>query len=127
MESEKLKPCPFCGGDGAPVQPRAGVWAIICLGGDCGAESAHAISEKQAVKKWNTRPPDPVKVALAEALRSVQESLGLLLDPFMGSPRFMLPEGSVARGVVEGAFYGVGVKIEKALAAYKQEATDEAQ
>jgi hypothetical protein len=66
MESEKLKPCPFCGGES-----YTGLRCSVCR--DCGATGPQiaALDRKASTQRWNTRTPDPVKVALAEALESV--------------------------------------------------------
>lgn len=53
--SEKLKPCPFCGGN--KVETRTddeGIsWYIFC--NNCGAMCGYALSEDEVVKAWNRR------------------------------------------------------------------------
>jgi len=70
VESEKLKPCPFCGSENLRIHNGREVKYGYCT--DCGAMAGWGGSEKAAVEKWNTRrTPDPVKVALAEALEAL--------------------------------------------------------
>lgn len=65
MESEELKPCPFCGGkakinyERIPGSSR-GCWAQVicekCHGRSAGTwENTYSTAEKKEVKKWNCR------------------------------------------------------------------------
>ena len=55
---EKLKPCPFCGGE-AKLEKVSGFVVAKC--GDCGAESgvvgisAEYCANDKAIEKWNRR------------------------------------------------------------------------
>lgn len=121
MKQPKLKPCPFCTSEDVCLETFNGKTEarVRCAG--CGTMSGFFNDVTSAANTWNYRPPDAVKERLVDALESTQQSLGLLLDPLVGSPRLLLPEGSIARGVVEGAFYGVAKKIEDSLAAYRED------
>lgn len=50
--SEKLKPCPFCGGEAKLTKAIYGAW-IQCLG--CRADSTMMPCVESAGKAWNTR------------------------------------------------------------------------
>lgn len=52
--SEKLKPCPFCGGTAA-IQGITIVW-VKCL--KCGVETAGYRDEEDAIDVWNRRVGD---------------------------------------------------------------------
>lgn len=54
MSEDRLRPCPFCGGDdelalSEPPLP----WFVIC--GACGVEGPYADKRKHAIAAWNTR------------------------------------------------------------------------
>jgi Lar family restriction alleviation protein len=112
MESEKLKPCPFCGGDNLRIHRGVSVYYGYCCG--CGCQSAWGGSEQAAREKWNTRPADPVKVALAEHLNSCAQWLYAIHEdaPDIWGTR-------VAKQRADDA--------EKALQEYRREAANEAQ
>ena len=56
--SDKLKPCPFCGGE-AHIQTHefvgcANTYGVVCLG--CGVETRQFYESKsEVIKMWNTR------------------------------------------------------------------------
>jgi len=51
---DKLKPCPFCGGE-AHLQPFMGYWTVGCT--DCfGAVVGKIETKEEAIKEWNKRP-----------------------------------------------------------------------
>ena len=56
--TEKLKPCPFCGGD-AKVLPGSGIfndqmlWVAICV--ECKAKSRDFWTQDEAIAAWNRR------------------------------------------------------------------------
>lgn len=55
---EKLKPCPFCGGGGIPIDVFNGVFTVRC--GKCGVSCPDGTlyikySEAEAVEAWNSR------------------------------------------------------------------------
>lgn len=55
--ADKLKPCPFCGGE-AYIAHRKGAydfWNYYCGCVDCGVETLGYDREKEAIKKWNNR------------------------------------------------------------------------
>lgn len=80
METEKLKPCPFCGGDELAVYPRdlsqfgsgmphpgADAQYVRCDG--CGADGPQSFYAHEAMERWNRRTPDPaVNVGAVKAL-----------------------------------------------------------
>ena len=58
-ETEKLKPCPFCGGCNAELEYLAGYTRPHVICGDkfnCGTEGPFADDEAGAIAAWNTRP-----------------------------------------------------------------------
>lgn len=61
--SEKLKPCPFCGG-GASAG-RFGLWHIVGCG-QCGFHCEDFTSDSIAIAAWNRRTPAP-PAGLSEA------------------------------------------------------------
>ena len=55
MSEIKLKPCPFCGGEGEMIvrgDQQKGYW-VKCL--QCGAETRYFTSERAAAEAWNMR------------------------------------------------------------------------
>ena len=66
---EKLKPCPFCGGDALLARDYAGFGATYIKCKKCGLESIRFIksfevaSDDEAVKFWNRRYDDGRKAA----------------------------------------------------------------
>ena len=57
----KLKPCPFCGGEGVMQKHvfvgYSSTWGVVC--GDCWAEIKQVYSsEQEAVEAWNRRVED---------------------------------------------------------------------
>lgn len=56
ISRQKLKPCPFCGGD----KIRLTNWGLYrCWCANCLAQAADEISEKDAVEAWNRRVEPP--------------------------------------------------------------------
>lgn len=58
MTSDKLKPCPFCGGGGIPIEVFNGAYTVRC--GKCGVSCPDGTlygrySEAEAIEAWNTR------------------------------------------------------------------------
>lgn len=52
----ELKPCPFCGGVGYPIDcsiTRDPWWVVTCR--DCGAHGLKRSSKRLAIADWNTR------------------------------------------------------------------------
>ena len=70
--SEKLKPCPFCGGEAQRFSLGIGTAErvrIDCRG--CHLKLSEWFSpEDVAVAAWNRRAPDPIRERLAEAIRA---------------------------------------------------------
>lgn len=50
--SEKLKPCPFCGGNNLSVEGITFYW-VECI--DCNASISGHETEEQAIEAWNRR------------------------------------------------------------------------
>ena len=59
---EKLKPCPFCGGEARLISLHncfglSGVrWIVECI--KCGCKTSKEISDHDAKEKWNRREND---------------------------------------------------------------------
>jgi Lar family restriction alleviation protein len=59
-DTDKLLPCPFCGGEGELYEPNEEVAVIACL--QCNAEGGYYGGEDSstpddAIRLWNTRAP----------------------------------------------------------------------
>lgn len=46
-------PCPFCACGDVGVVPLDSAWIVACR--ECGVEGPHAMTEDEAVRKWNVR------------------------------------------------------------------------
>ncbi len=55
MNSEELKPCPFCGEAELRIQQHPKYYYRVCCTG-CSVQSAAWPTEKEAIRAWNTRP-----------------------------------------------------------------------
>ena len=55
--SEKLKPCPFCGGEAVYDKDIAGYFFVCCPSDECNTQVAsyHYPSLEEAINAWNTR------------------------------------------------------------------------
>lgn len=73
--NDELKPCPFCGGFKATIEPvfiesfSTPRFCVICS--DCGADSQVDLGQSGAEECWNTRPIEDALRAEIELLRSV--------------------------------------------------------
>ena len=58
--NEKLKPCPFCGGD--DISPKwilpNGLWHCICETPKCHGAGPRRLSKEEAIETWNRRAYD---------------------------------------------------------------------
>ena len=58
--TEKLKPCPFCGGEARLVNDTSGksVWTVSCESQECyvSPEAANYDKAEWAIAAWNRRP-----------------------------------------------------------------------
>lgn len=76
---DKLKPCPFCGGDAQLYNWETdnnlchGWYRVSCIRGTCGTDGPMADSTKKALKRWDTRASGwiPVEDGLPELNQSV--------------------------------------------------------
>ena len=72
--NEKLKPCPFCGGEadcndkGICDKDGNSLWWVECLG--CGVSTNGHLYISEAMKTWNRRDGDKEKDSRIEALES---------------------------------------------------------
>lgn len=85
MSNDKLKPCPFCGGDAFEYKPTAKKgddyveWTRfypIAMCDSCNANIAgvdHDWTCKTAVVKWNTRNNDDMKAKIIEAVEKLDD------------------------------------------------------
>lgn len=55
--TEKLKPCPFCGGEGHESWLNNGKYRIVCT--SCFSVTGYVPEKEEARKIWNTRSPLP--------------------------------------------------------------------
>ena len=54
--TDKLLPCPFCGGEASPMDYGESSFTIQCI--DCGSNAGDfqsGIEENLAIEQWNTR------------------------------------------------------------------------
>lgn len=80
-EQEKLKPCPFCGGqvELETVKSRAGtLYGVVCRntgnrGCTCAMEQVPSRSAEAAIARWNMRKPEDELRAEIDALREDAE------------------------------------------------------
>lgn len=55
-KTQKLKPCPFCGGDASYLYKQSSTtWYVFC--GECESSGAESYSETEAIAAWNRRAP----------------------------------------------------------------------
>lgn len=57
--ADKLKPCPFCGGEATLVKDIYNDQLynyVICSNDDCNANTGRCDTEDEAITKWNNRP-----------------------------------------------------------------------
>jgi len=77
MKSE-LKPCPFCGGEGAMTNLAPRKMGVLCSNVDCPVfdDSYFYFNEEEATQAWNTRAtPD---LTSPEMVEKVVEALSAL-------------------------------------------------
>jgi len=84
--SEKLKPCPFCGGE-AETQvnglAQSPFWEVVCDACDFCGPSGY--SEAEAIIAWNRRIPSPSTDSLREAVEALTEARAALTAPTIGT------------------------------------------
>lgn len=68
---EKLKPCPFCGGEAKIRKDITGLTEVWCY--DCLTNTGLQPPGDYAIKKWNTRPAEDALKASNEKMRKVLE------------------------------------------------------
>lgn len=77
---DKLKACPFCGGeatDWTDPDPRFNApCEIVCI--KCGGSTGRFFDKQGAIDAWNTRTPDSVVAELVEHCRD--EPIHLMAD-----------------------------------------------
>lgn len=78
--SEKLKPCPFCGGKAED----GGFWWHVIKCGNCGVKTGSYASWKEAVKAWNKRSLSANQHHADELFEAVGYVLLQLRLAFMG-------------------------------------------
>lgn len=85
IDKEKLKPCPFCGGEVQleTVKSRAGtLYGVVCRntgnrGGTCAMEQVPTRTAEAAMARWNMRKPEEEvrsKLEVSEDTRQVLRS-----------------------------------------------------
>jgi Lar family restriction alleviation protein len=68
--TDKLKPCPFCGGEASVVNGYCSHW-ITCKTCFCGTDVFEELEE--AINRWNTRKPMDSIVELLEKVKKYNE------------------------------------------------------
>jgi len=58
--SDKLKPCPCCGGEAVIAKLDMSIYCTVC---HCSMEWDIFGEREYAIKKWNTRAVDVVRIA----------------------------------------------------------------
>lgn len=71
--SEKLKPCPFCGGQAIVGGAGKGNW-IGCINSECFAQTRVFWNEREAINAWNTRTTDENLTDTVDAIIEELES-----------------------------------------------------
>ena len=69
--SEKLKPCPFCGGEAGYGYDSSMIY-VDC--GDCFATTGMYMSQDIAAKKWNTRHAEEKLLAFVKQCASFHDT-----------------------------------------------------
>lgn len=56
--ADKLKPCPFCGGNAVETRTddNGTSWYIFC--NDCGLSAGYSMTEEDLIGAWNRRAQD---------------------------------------------------------------------
>jgi len=58
--TEKLKPCPFCGGEAKAITPTSGSAPyVLCVRCHAGGPVSSSSTMPEAITAWNTRPVEP--------------------------------------------------------------------
>ncbi len=77
-KTTKIKPCPFCGQEGAGAHYDHGYWSVTCGYRHDGAPSAHCFqdwgefeTEEEAAEAWNRRAEAPNPPLTLEELRQM--------------------------------------------------------
>lgn len=74
MKNNKLKPCPFCGGEAELYQSYCGYYQIECH--QCSARSCTAVEKESVISNWNMRSTTEIKsktMTLDEAIEYCEE------------------------------------------------------
>ena len=69
MSDERIKPCPFCGGEAVIHKSKFGYGVMCKTPFCCNLTSTHD-TKKEAIKTWNTRKPMERIVTDLEELRA---------------------------------------------------------
>ena len=58
MSDERLKPCPFCGGEAICIERASNypyIYGVMCM--DCHCRTSFGKDTDKVIKTWNTRKP----------------------------------------------------------------------
>jgi hypothetical protein len=88
MTDEKMKPCPFCGGEPKCNFVHWGRWIVYCAKHDCPARPHTEHKERcEAIAAWNTRPSEALRLA-KEALKATRARP----PSYLGGPKVVCTE-----------------------------------
>lgn len=100
---ERLKPCPFCGGEAEMYEGHRDHWKVRCT--SCGALPgrwfAREGAQLKAVKLWNTRTNDQAISTLTAALEDARKRFQMIAD--FGDPYEINDEPEDFGGTDDGA------------------------
>jgi Lar family restriction alleviation protein len=82
MNTQELKPCPFCGESESPrtFEDESGYWNVVCdhtLGKGCGSIGCGADDEAEAINNWNRRATADIEQPTSATIDNVEFAVSL--------------------------------------------------
>ena len=81
MSDEKLKPCPFCGGEaeffGMPPHETSGIFSVSHVRCSACGTVRGAPSEKEVIEAWNTRADVSIGMSREEAIEKASKTYSI--------------------------------------------------